>query len=159
MRALRLFSLLVIICRPGILIKAQTARPQYPESRRESVIDNYHGITVKDPYRWLEQDTAEETKKWIVAQNQLTESYLSQIPFRQSMKERISELMNYPRWSLPVVCGSYLFFQSNTGLQDQPVLSRQEGFNGPESEFINPIKISAKGTTSVSIAAFSKDKK
>jgi prolyl oligopeptidase len=137
----------------------QESQPQYPVTRKDAITEMYHGIAVPDPYRWLENDTAQETREWVRQQNLLTESYLNRNPDREQIRIRITELMNFPRWSLPAVCGSYLFFNSNTGLQDQSVITRQEGLFGQETEFINPLKISKAGTSSISIASFSKDKK
>lgn len=143
----------------GTLCLAQEGAPVYPAARKISVNDTLHGVIVKDPYRWLESDTSTETRAWVVQQNAVTEQYLNQIPFRAELNQRIRELSNYPRWSIPAVCGDYLFYQYNTGLQNQPVLFRQDVHTGKESEFVNPLMSNAAGTTSVSIASFSKNKK
>ncbi|MBX7202238.1 MAG: S9 family peptidase [Bacteroidia bacterium] len=141
-------------------VYAQTPeRIKYPESRKDPVTEKYHGISVSDSFRWLENDTALDTRTWVTAQNKVTNEYLAQIPFRNEIKARITELTNFPRWSVPSVCGQYLFFQANSGLQEQPVLYQQQGLYGPESVFLDPSARSKGGTESVSIASFSKDKK
>ena len=67
---------------------------EYPETRKDTIVDNYWGTTVPDPYRWLEDDRSAETEAWVIAQNQVTYSYLEQIPFRNKLKERFTGLMN-----------------------------------------------------------------
>ena len=74
---------------------------EYPETRKDTIVDNYWGTTVPDPYRWLEDDRSAETEAWVIAQNQVTYSYLEQIPFRNKLKERFTELMNYPKYGSP----------------------------------------------------------
>ncbi|HQB28041.1 MAG TPA: S9 family peptidase, partial [Paludibacter sp.] len=74
---------------------------QYPETRKENVSDDYWGTQVNDPYRWLEDDRSQETEEWVIAQNQLTYSYLEKIPFRDKLRERLTELMNYPKYGYP----------------------------------------------------------
>ena len=69
----------------------------YPETRKVDHVDNYHGVDVPDPYRWLEDDTSEETAQWVERQNMLTYSYLAEIPFRNQVKKRLEELENYTK--------------------------------------------------------------
>jgi len=85
----------------------------YPESRKdESVIDDYAGTKVADPYRWLEDDNSEETAAWVGAQNEVTQDYLTQISFRQNIRDRYEELFNYPKLSSPFKAGEYYFFKT-----------------------------------------------
>lgn len=129
----------------------------YPQTRRDKVEDNYHGTLVADPYRWLENDTSKETAGWVKAQNQVTFDFLKAIPYREKMKNRISELLNYPRYSSPFRVGEYYFFSKNDGLQNQSVNYRQKGLNGNPEVFLDPNKMSSGGTVSVGFAGVSND--
>jgi prolyl oligopeptidase len=138
-----------------MLLTAQTVR--YPETRREKVEDNYHGTMVADPYRWLENDTTKETAAWVAAQNKVTFDFLKTIPYRDKIRNRISELLNYPRYSSPFRIGEYYFFSKNDGLQNQSVNYKQKGLNGTPEMFLDPNKLSQSGTVSVGFAGFSND--
>ena len=128
----------------------------YPNTEKGNIQDNYFGTTVADPYRWLEDDRAEDTKAWVSAQNEVTQQYLQQIPFRNKIKERLSTLMNYEKYSQPFKEGDYTYFYKNTGLQNQSVLYRQKEDGIPEV-FLDPNTFSADGTTSLAGIDFSKD--
>ncbi|RZM25542.1 MAG: S9 family peptidase [Pedobacter sp.] len=128
----------------------------YPATKEENIIDTYFGTTVNDPYRWLEDDRSEATKEWVVAQNKVTQDYLSQIPFRTAIKERLTKLMNYEKFSQPFKEGDYTYFYRNSGLQNQSLLYRQK--DGGEAEvFLDPNTFSKDATTSLADISFSKD--
>ncbi len=131
----------------------------YPETATGDVTDDYFGHEVADPYRWLEDDNADDTKDWVKVQNETTNGYLDKIPFRNAVRERYEELFNYPKFSAPFKVGEYYFFNKNDGLQNQSVIYRQKGLEGEPVVFIDPNKISAEGTTAISIAGLSKDNK
>ena len=141
----------------AILMNASAQTLRYPETRREAVSDDYHGTKVADPYRWLENDTSRETAAWVKAQNQVTFDFLKGIPYREKLKNRITELLNYPRYSSPFRVGEYFFFSKNDGLQNQAVYYRQKGLNGTPEAYLDPNKLSSKGTVSVGFAGFSND--
>ena len=104
----------------------------YPETRKDSkVVDDYFGTNVADPYRWLEDDLSDETGAWVKAQNELTFGYLDQIPFRDQIKERLTELWDYEKFSAPSIKGEYTYFYKNDGLQNQSVMYRQKGDSEP----------------------------
>lgn len=128
----------------------------YPETRKDSVSDSYFGHDVADPYRWLEDDMSTETAKWVAAQNTLTQQYLQQIPFRDTLKKRLETLLNYEKVSAPFKEGKYHYFYKNDGLQNQSVLYRQQGEQNPEV-FLDPNTFSEDGTTSLADVSFSKD--
>ena len=95
---------------------------EYPETRMDTVADNYFDEKVADPYRWLEDDRSAETEAWVKAQNAVTYGYLDQIPFRPALKNRLTALMDYPKYGSPSkVAGKYYFYK-NDGLQNQSVL-------------------------------------
>src|SRR3954469_16626842 len=97
----------------------------YPESRTSDVADTYHGRQVPDPYRWLEDLDSPEVAAWVAAQNAVTFAHLDTLPLRDSLKQRLTELWDYPRASLPVVENGRLFYSRNSGLQRQaPVYVR-----------------------------------
>ncbi len=83
--------------------EGRTAPLTYPATRKVDQVDIYHGTRVSDPFRWLEDDTSAETKDWVDAQNRVTFGYLDQIPYRDAIRARLTELVNYPRYSAPVV--------------------------------------------------------
>ncbi len=136
--------------------KKITLKP-YPESRKDTIQDIYFGATVADPYRWLEQDTADEVEAWVKAQNVVTNDYLAQIPFREKIKTRLTEIWNYPKYSSPFKEGDWYYFFKNDGLQNQSVLYRQKGLQGEAEVFLDPNKLSDDGTTSLASFTFSKD--
>ncbi len=129
----------------------------YPETPRGEVVDNYFGTEVADPYRWLEDDNSEQTAEWVKAQNAVTQDYLSQIPFREALKTRIAQLMDYPTQSAPARHGDYNYFYANDGLQNQSVLYRQPAGGGDREVFLDPNTLSDEGTVALSALSFSKD--
>lgn len=129
----------------------------YPVTRKGDVVDTYFGTEVPDPYRWLEDDLADETADWVAAQNKLTFEYLEQIPYRDKLAERLGEMWNYEKETPPSVEGGYVYFSRNDGLQNQYVVFRKEVGSDKEEVFLDPNSFSNDGTTSLSDLAFSKD--
>nr|WP_048904720.1 prolyl oligopeptidase family serine peptidase [Pedobacter sp. V48] len=128
----------------------------YPQTKKENIKDTYFGTVVEDPYRWLEDDRAEDTKAWVKAENAVTQKYLGQIPYRKAIKERLTKLMNYEKYSQPFKEGDYTYFYKNTGLQNQSLLYRQKEGGQPEV-FLDPNTFSKDATTSLADISFSKD--
>ncbi|MEZ5043517.1 MAG: prolyl oligopeptidase family serine peptidase [Saprospiraceae bacterium] len=131
----------------------------YPLTDRINQTDNYHGVNITDPYRWLEDDMAPEVSAWVKEQNLVTANYLSQIPYRQKIADRLSSLMNYARYSSPFRAGDYYFFYKNDGLQNQAVIYFQKGLDGEPAVFIDPNDYSKEGTTAINLLSFSEDNK
>ncbi len=132
----------------------------YPSTQKiDSISDDYHGTVVKDPFRWLENDTAPDVKAWVESQNKVTFGYLNQIPFRSKIKDRLTEIFNYPRYSSPFRVGEYYFFSKNDGLQNQAVIYYQKGLDGKPEVFLDPNTMSQDGTAAVSLLGASKDGK
>src|SRR5436190_10414827 len=94
---------------------------QYPAARKSDVVDDYHGTTVADPYRWLEDPDSPESRAWIEAQNKVTFDYLGKIPARAKIQKRLTELWNYERFGVPSKEGHRYFLTRNDGLQNQNV--------------------------------------
>ena len=130
---------------------------QYPDTMRSDHVDTYFGTQVADPYRWLEDENAAETAKWVDAENKVTFGYLETISFRQAVKARLEKLYNYPKYGAPYRKGSYFFFSKNDGLQNQSVRYMQKGLDGPPEVLIDPNKFSADGTSQLAGSALSKD--
>lgn len=131
----------------------------YPETKKDSTVDSYFGQTVSDPYRWLENDTATDVGAWVKAQNEVTHHYLNQIPYRDQIKQRLTQIWDYPKYSSPFKEGDWYYFFKNEGLQNQAILYRQKGLNGEPEVFIDPNKLSDDGTASLASFTFSKDHK
>lgn len=135
---------------------AQEIAVTYPTTRKGDVVDTYFGTDVPDPYRWLEDDRSPETESWVKTQNNTTQTYLAQIPYKEQIGEVVRELINYERVSAPFVEGDYTYFYKNDGLQNQSVLYRQKEGQAPEV-FIDPNTFSDDGTVSLSTVRFSED--
>ncbi len=131
----------------------------YPETRIDDVVDNYFGVEVADPYRWLEDDNSVETKGWVKAQNEVTFGYLGRIPYRQKINERLTSLWNYERYSTPWREGDYYFYFKNDGTQNQSVLYMRKGLDGESSVFLDPNKMSDEGIISLGRMSVSNDNK
>ncbi|MCL2065181.1 MAG: prolyl oligopeptidase family serine peptidase [Candidatus Cloacimonetes bacterium] len=129
----------------------------YPDTTKIDVVDDYFGTKVKDPFRWLEEDQSSETEKWVKSQNEITEDFLSQIPFREKIRERLTEIWNYERYSSPSKNGEYFYYFKNDGLQDQSILYRTFGLAGNPEIFLDPNTLSEDGTVALSDIYFSND--
>ncbi|MBC6613251.1 S9 family peptidase [Hymenobacter sp. BT507] len=128
----------------------------YPQTKKVDTETTYFGTSVADPYRWLEDDQAADTKAWVQAENKVTQNFLSQIPYREAINKRLETLWNYEKYGAPFKEGKYTYFSKNTGLQSQSVLYRQVG-NGAPEVFLDPNQFSKDGTTSLAGLNFSKD--
>ncbi len=154
-----LLAMAIVGCKQHKQIDAMTdinLKP-YPQTEKIDHKDIYFGTEVDDPYRWLEDDLAENTKAWVKAENEITQDYLSQIPYRDAIKSRLEQLWNYEKFSAPFVEGDFTYFYKNDGLQNQSILYRKKGENGTEEVFLDPNKFSNDGTTSLAGISFSKD--
>ena len=130
----------------------------YPATQKDTTVkDVYFGTTVYDPYRWLENDTAENTKAWVKAENEVTQGYLSKIPFRTAIQKRLKALWNYDSYSAPTKEGAYTYFYKKAGLQNQSVVYRQKEGDKEAEVFLDPNTFSKTGTTSLAGLHFSKD--
>ncbi|WP_300604639.1 prolyl oligopeptidase family serine peptidase [Niabella sp.] len=145
---------------PFVLLTMKTmAQLQYPVTQREGVTEDYFGTRVADPYRWLEDDNSAVTKAWVKAQNKVTDAYLSGIPYREKIKQRLESLWNYPKFGAPFKKGDYYYFYKNDGLQNQAVLYRTKDLNGSPEVFIDPNTLSSEGIAALSSLSFTKDGK
>jgi prolyl oligopeptidase len=158
--ALALLCLVFAACNnnQSSLTSYKAIEVKYPSTQKDTTVkDVYFGTTVYDPYRWLENDTSAATAAWVKSQNEVTQGYLSQIPFRDAIKKRYSELYNYEKFSAPFRQGKFMYYYKNSGLQNQGVLYREaDGSTTPEL-FLDPNSFSKDGTTSLAGINFSKD--
>ncbi len=139
---------------------AQEMKGNYINTRMDnSVVDDYFGTKIADPYRWLEDDNSEETKKWVKGQNAVTQTYLNQIPFRESLKKQLTGLWDYESIGTPSKHGDYYIYSKNDGKQNQSVYYIKTGEDGNEEILIDPNKLSEDGTTSIGSLSISKDNK
>src|SRR3954470_10231416 len=121
-RRVRCKSLLVALLFPMSLWAAPSSsggdtKYSYPSARRDEVMNDYNGIKVADPYRWLEQLDSPETRAWILAEAQLTDSYLEKLPVRRKLRERLTALQNFEKYGVPFHAGDRYFYTHNSGLQ------------------------------------------
>jgi len=133
----------------------------YPKTKKVDTVNTYFGTEVKDSYRWLEDDRSEETEAWVKAENEVTFDYLSKIPYRDTLKNRLSALWNYEKVGAPYKEGDYTYFSKNDGLQNQYVIYRYKTGEDPAtaSVFLDPNQFSEDGTTSLGGMSFSEDGK
>jgi prolyl oligopeptidase len=153
-------NFLVLFAMVFLAIQCKQDRPlQYPETRMDDLVDNYFGVDVADPFRWLEDDNSEETKAWVEAQNEVTFGYLGKIPYRKKINERLTSLWNYERYSTPWWEGNSYFYFKNDGTQNQSVLYVRTGLDGEPRVFLDPNKMSDEGIISLSRMSVSNDGK
>lgn len=158
-------KILTILSISGLLLgcksnemKKLTLLP-YTETKKVDVVDDYFGTKISDPYRWLENDTTAETAAWVEDQNKITQHYLNQIPFKEKIKTRLTEIWNYEKVSAPYKKGDYYFYSKNDGLQNQAVIYYKKGLDAEEKVFLDPNKLSTDGTVALSGLYFSNNHK
>ena len=128
---------------------SSTTRPVYPVTRKTNTVDDYHGVKLADPYRWLEDDHSPETKTWVEAQNKVTFGYLEKIPERAAIKARLTKLWNYERYGVPFKQGGRYFYSKNDGLQNQSVLYTMTSLDAPPALLLDPNQLSTDGTVAL----------
>ena len=150
----KLSSILIAV---SIVLNACKTEPEqkqisinYPVTKKVDQVDDYFGTPVEDPYRWLEDDNSAETAEWVKQQNDVTFNYLSNIPFRQKIKERLTEIWNFPKYGTPFKKGNYYFMYKNDGVQNQSVLYILNNLNDEPKVLIDPNKFSNEGTSALS---------
>jgi prolyl oligopeptidase len=131
----------------------------YPVARKGDQVDDYHGVKVADPYRWLEDLDSEETRKWVEEENKQTFAYLAEIPARTTIKERLTKLWNYEKYGVPFKEGNRYFYTRNSGLQNQSVLYSVNSLDAQPQTLLDPNTLSSDGTVALSGTAVSNDGK
>ncbi len=148
---------LLMIVSGTIGAQTQSAPPTYPVAAPGTQSDVYHGTSIADPYRWLEDTDSPQTKAWVEAENRLSDSFLATIPERAAIKNKLTKIWNYARYSAPFKEGGRYFFFQNTGLQNQSVLYVQDGRNATPRVLLDPNLLSSDGTVALSDQAASDD--
>ena len=146
----------------AVLISAcnsSSSKITYPETAKSDSVHSYFGVEVPEPYAWLENDTSAETGAWVKAQNEVTFAYLNKIPFREGLKKRLTDLMNYPKFGSPFKKHGIYYFYKNDGLQNQSVLYRQASLDAEPEVLLDPNTLSDNGTVALARLAFSNDGK
>jgi len=141
------------------VLNAHAQKLKYPAARKTAQSDNYFGTIVYDPYRWMEDDRSPETAAWVAEENKVTEKFLSAIPFRAKLKQRLTQLWNFPKWSAPFKAGEHYFVYTNDGLQNQFVLNILSTIDSKPEPFLDPNKLSKDGTVNIPSLAASHDGK
>ena len=150
-----------IVC-SALMATLSTVAPaqiEYPKTKKIGHVDDYHGVKVADPYRWLEDDVrnSKEVADWVEAENKVTFAYLESIPERKAIEERLTELWNYEKFSSPFKVGGRYYYYKNDGLQNQAVLYTQESLAAEPKVLIDPNEWSKDGTVALAGTAFSDD--
>ena len=160
-RAFLVITAVLIMLSAKLPAEAEEARLQYAPSRRVDHFDEYHGVRVADPYRWLEDDvrTSPEVAEWVAAQNKVTFAYLKAIPERKAIAQRLTELWNYERYSAFFKAGGRYFFYKNDGLQNQSVLYVQDSLDGEPRVLVDPNSWSKDGTIALGDVSISPEGK
>ena len=139
--------------------QSQKGKLVYPMTRKDSVVNDYFGVQVADPFRWLEDDRSKETEAWVQTQNECTFGYLKTIPFRDSLRKHIAELYDYEKFGTPIKKAGHYYFFKNDGLQNQDVLYGTKDIRSQPDKIIDPNQFSKEGTTALNSFSFSKDGK
>ncbi len=161
-RSIALRLIVTTLCVTAVVARDPLSSPVYPKTRKSDTVETLHGVEVADPYRWLEDPNSAETKAWIADQNKLTFGLLDQIPLRQKINARLTELWNYERFGsrgnpTPFKRGQRYFMFMNNGLQDQDVLYMMDRLDGTPTVLLDPNTLSKDGTVSLGGVALSKD--
>jgi prolyl oligopeptidase len=149
-------SVFAAICMFLIVLFAGAQQLKYPATKKSDHVDEYHGAKITDPYRWLEDENSKETNDWVMAQNKVTFSHLESIPFRKNVRNRLEQLWNFERQSVPEMQKNKLIYSRNTGMQNQSVIYMKEGSLTPKV-LLDPNTLSEDGTVSVSGTSVSWD--
>ena len=147
--------LAVLLSTPLVSVNAQKSgdgdgnggRLTYPATKKVDQVDDYFGTKVPDPYRWLENNDSPEVAAWVEAENKVTFAYLDKIPYRSQLKDRLTKLLNYPKYTAPSRRGEWFVFSKNDGLQNQNVYYIQRGLDATPELLLDPNKFSADGTS------------
>ncbi|WP_432357820.1 prolyl oligopeptidase family serine peptidase [Sporosarcina sp. UB5] len=129
-------------------------------TRKDDVIENFHGTDIQDPYRWLENPEDAEVQQWVDNQNKLTQDFLSTFPDREKVKSKLTEMWNYPKYTVPRKEGDYYYFHKNDGLQNQAVFYRTKDLQSDELEVVlDPNTMNEEGTAAITNLSFTSDGK
>ena len=149
--------LLYVMMIGSLSASAQTLT--YPQTPKDNTVDNYFGEQVADPYRWLENDTSQQTAKWVEAENAVTDAYLAGISIRKQLKDRLTQVSDYEKVGAPTKHHGKWYFFKNDGLQNQSVLYVSDELGGKSRVFLDPNTLSSDGTVALKGIYFSHNDK
>ena len=153
-------SLALIVFSSFLAAAVPAQKFDYPKPRRVDQVDDFHGVKVADPYRWMEDTESKEMRDWIDAENRLTESYLSTIPERDAIRAKLTEMWNYERYGAPFkIADGFYIYTKNDGLQNQAVWYRAKSIDDPGTVFFDPNKLRSDGTAALNGSNFTDDGK
>ena len=150
-------ALTALASRAGDVVADAGDKLTYPSAPRGEVVEDFNGVKVPDPYRWLEQLDSPETRSWVVAEAQLTDLYVAKINARDKVRERLTQLLDYGKYGAPFRRGAHYFYSYNSGLQPQSILYETEGLQGKPKVAFDPNTISTNGTLVVTGYTVSRD--
>ena len=149
---------MLCVCACGIAVaQGDGGGLTYPRAKTVDQVDDYHGVKVADPYRWLEDTDSADTQAWVEAENKLTFGYLDQIPYRKAIRDRMTKLWNYERFTVPQQHGGRYFYQHNNGLQNQSVLLVADSLHAEPRVLLDPNTLSSDGTVALTGEAVTDD--
>ena len=149
----------ILILMTTFSVLSAQAQIKYPQTPRDNTVDEYFGVKVADPYRWLENDTSATTAQWVEAENEVTNAYLAKIPFRGKLLKRLKEVANYEKVGTPFKKHGRWYLYKNNGLQNQSVLYTMDRLDGEQRVFLDPNTLSTDGTVALKGCYFSHDGK
>ena len=150
---MRKISILFMSMTVSVSMTAQ--KITYPKTMKDGTVDDYFGVKVADPYRWLENDTSAATTAWVEAENRVTNAFLQKIPQRAKLQKRLLEVVNYEKISAPSEHHGKWYFSKNDGLQNQSVIYVMDQLGGTPKVFLDPNKLSTDGTVALKGLYFS----
>lgn len=140
-------------------IERSSASIIYPKAQKTDIVDVYHGVSVGDPYRWLENPVSQETKNWVTAQQTIFHNFITNTPAREKIRARFTKLLNFKRYSIPYKAGDYYFYWKNDGLQNQSVFYRTKDLQATPEVVLDPNTLSLDGTLSIEDTFLTQDGK
>ncbi|HKK82331.1 MAG TPA: hypothetical protein VJ909_08780, partial [Prolixibacteraceae bacterium] len=143
-------KILIPIIILSMMFSCNNSKLDYPETRKADAVDTFYGVSIEDPYRWLEDDNSDETAEWVKAQNEVTFEYLESLPGRERIEKRLTELWNYPKAGTPFNISGRWFIFKNSGLQNQSVLYTMDSPDDDPTVLLDPNKLSEDGTVALS---------
>ena len=132
------FLLLASLMIPTIVAASGAGPLSYPAAPKDDTAEDHFGHRIPDPYRPLEDPNSAATKAWVEAENRLTAGYLAQIPERARIRERLTTLWNYERFTPPSKDGPWYIYSKNDGLQNQSVIYKTKALDAPGEVLIDP---------------------
>ena len=157
--ALPALAVIAVVCVVALAFQPDmvlSGKWSYPKAEKQDVVEDYHGKKVADPYRWLEDPESEQTLEWVNAENELTRKYVD-TEAREIIKARMTELWNFPRYSVPEKEGKRYFYTKNDGLQNQAVLYMQKSLDAEPVVLLDPNKLSEDGTVALRSERYNTD--